>query len=315
MSYCSSWSGTVQFGQTNINWKSVPSRELTVQDVLLAAEKWADILTELNWDHNSITQLRWPGRSRQQKKTPMEFPSRPRSTVGAKPFQMGDKPYLVITDYFLRFFWSNQTTSDDPHHQKLGSNTTNLSSNIVGFPKGAYSDNRTTRCVWVIPKVCTWLEIQTCDIQSTLSTEQREGGAGCKDNRKSSQDVHWSWSGPHGLLLLLWLMDIVPFNYLAQRNAPERYIDVFSGHVQVIYRWDAQRQPAELQIPPLTNVCSYTNTRWLSWNITGEDSSTCRVNRHQCVRDLILQSQGHSSIRKRLCEVNSDPEWTDTQTR
>ncbi len=112
---------------------------LTIQDglllygsrIVIPASLRADILSKLHEGHLGITKCRerakhsvwWPGLSREltnmiekcdvcsrervnfkETMMPTEFPPRPWSTVGADLFHIDNKQYLVIVDYYSRYW-------------------------------------------------------------------------------------------------------------------------------------------------------------------------------------------------------------------
>jgi len=119
------------------------SGELSVQNglllngirIVIPTSLRAEILKKLHEGHLGITKCRerakqsvwWPGLSKDLTKMiencarerinfketmlPTEFPTRPWSTVGADLFQKDNKHYLVIVDYFSRFFEVAKLTS------------------------------------------------------------------------------------------------------------------------------------------------------------------------------------------------------------
>ncbi len=119
---------------------------LTIQDglllygsrIVIPASLRADILSKLHEGHLGITKCRerakhsvwWPGLSREltnmiekcdvcsrervnfkETMMPTEFPPRPWSTVGADLFHIDNKQYLVIVDYYYRYFEVAKLTS------------------------------------------------------------------------------------------------------------------------------------------------------------------------------------------------------------
>lgn len=155
------------------------SGEFTVQNGLLLKSNRmvipeylrADMLEKLHKGHLGITKCRkrakqsvwWPGLSKELqgvvvrcdtcarerthfKKTllPTEFPERPRSEVGADLFQIDDNHYVVIVDYFSRFF----------EVAKLGSTTSETVVNHFksiftrhGIPEVVRTDNGQCLCL------------------------------------------------------------------------------------------------------------------------------------------------------------------------
>lgn len=122
------------------------SGELTVHNglllygcrIVIPTSLRAEILTKLHEGHLGMTKCRarakhsvwWPGLSGELTKLiescdtcarervnfketllPTEFPSRPWSTVGADLFQLDNKHYLVVVDYFSRYFEVAKLTS------------------------------------------------------------------------------------------------------------------------------------------------------------------------------------------------------------